>query len=148
SLRAAGSCRMPDARMSAHESMQESVALGDVLADRYRVTRLLGRGGMGVVVEATHIALGDRVAIKVLHPRYRTNAEAMARFHHEAKAAVRIRGEHSVRLIDVGSTREGSPFIVMELLEGCDLAAMLPGPMPVEQAVLYILQACEGMAEV
>jgi serine/threonine-protein kinase len=104
---------------------------------------------MGVVVEATHAELGERVAIKVLHPRYCSNEEAMARFQHEAKAAVRIRGEHSVRHVDVGTTEGGAPFIVMELLEGADLAALLTvGAMPVHQAVLYILQACEGMAEV
>ena len=135
--------------MSTAELPEGSVTTGDVLAGKYRVARVLGRGGMGMVVEATHVDLGERVAIKVLHPRYCENAEATARFHHEAKAAVRIRGEHSVRLVDVGTAHNGAPFIVMELLEGQDLAAMLKiGPLPVEQAVLYILQACEGMAEV
>jgi serine/threonine-protein kinase len=138
------------ALMSAAAELPEgSVTTGDVLAGKYRVARVLGRGGMGVVVEAEHVDLGERVAIKVLHARYCENAEATARFHHEAKAAVRIRGEHSVRLVDVGTAASGAPFIVMELLEGQDLAAMLKiGPLPVEQAVLYILQACEGMAEV
>ena len=135
--------------MSLADPPEGSVTTGDVLAGKYRVTRVLGRGGMGVVVEARHMELGERVAIKVLHPRYCTNAEATARFHHEAKAAVKIRGEHSVRLIDVGATHAGAPFIVMELLEGADLAALIKqGPISLADAVLYILQACEGMAEV
>ena len=126
-----------------------SVSPGDVLAGKYFVTRVIGRGGMGVVVEAKHAELHERVAIKVLHRRYLDNAEALARFQHEARAAVRIRGEHSARLLDVGTTAAGVPFIVMELLEGADLSQILrSGPLPVQESVLYILQACEGMAEV
>src|SRR5436190_1113714 len=93
---------------------EPSVAPGDLLGGKYRVMRQIGRGGMGVVVEATNEALGERVAIKVLHDRYKENKEAMARFHHEARAAVRVRGEHSVRLLDVGETQAGAPFLVME----------------------------------
>jgi serine/threonine protein kinase len=126
-----------------------SVAPGDVLSGKYRVTRLIGRGGMGVVAEAERIGVGGRVACKVMHPHYTSNVEAMARFHHEARAAVRIHGEHSARIFDVGTAANGAPFIVMELLDGCDLATMIArGPLPIEEAVLYILQACEGMAEV
>ncbi|MFS8070293.1 MAG: serine/threonine-protein kinase [Byssovorax sp.] len=122
---------------------------GDVLAGKYFVTRVIGRGGMGVVVEAKLAELHERVAIKVLHRRYLDNAEARARFQHEARAAVRIRGEHSARLLDVGTTAAGVPFIVMELLEGADLSQILrAGLLPVQESVLYILQACEGMAEV
>ncbi len=127
----------------------DSVRPGDVLAGKYRVSRVLGRGGMGVVVEADHAALRERVAIKVLHPRYAENAEAVRRFQHEARAAVRVRGEHSVRLLDVGTANNGAPFLVMELLEGRDLAALLAtGRLAPEEAVGLTLQACEGMAEV
>jgi len=126
-----------------------SVRPGDVLGDKYRVCRLIGRGGMGIVVEANHVTLKERFAIKILHARYLDNEEAVARFQHEALSAVRIRGEHSVRLIDVGKTDSGAPFIVMEYLEGRDLAAILrQGLVPIEDACLFILQACEGMAEV
>ncbi len=126
-----------------------SVAPGDVLAGKYRVLRQIGKGGMGVVVEAMNEQLAERVAIKVLHDRYRENEEAMARFHHEARAAVRVRGEHSVRLLDVGDTPSGAPFLVMELLEGLDLATVLrQGQLPIERAVLYILEAAVGVAEV
>ena len=128
---------------------EPNVSPGDVLAGKYLVIRVIGRGGMGVVVEARHAELHERVAIKVLHKRYLDNAEARARFQHEARASVRIRGEHSARLLDVGTTDAGAPFIVMELLEGADLSQIIrSGLLPVQEAVLYILQACEGMAEV
>ncbi|HVY47228.1 MAG TPA: serine/threonine-protein kinase, partial [Minicystis sp.] len=133
--------------MPANEDV--NVAPGDVLAGKYRVLRQIGRGGMGVVVEAVNERLGEHVAIKVLHDRYRENAEAMGRFSREARAAVRVRGEHSVRVLDVGETASRAPFLVMELLEGMDLATVLrQGPIPVDQAVLYVLEACVGVAEV
>ena len=128
---------------------EAEVRLGEVLADRYRVTRLIGRGGMGVVVEAERLDLGELVAVKILHTRHLDNAEAVARFHHEARAAARVRGEHSIRLYDVGTTSAGTPFLVMELLRGRDLASVVEqGPLSVQDAALYVLQACEGMAEV
>jgi len=128
---------------------EAEVRLGEVLADRYRVTRLIGRGGMGVVVEAERLDLGELVAVKILHTRHLDNAEAVARFHHEARAAARVRGEHSIRLYDEGTTSAGTPFLVMELLRGRDLASVVEqGPLSVQDAALYVLQACEGMAEV
>jgi len=115
----------------------------------YRVTRLLGRGGMGVVAEATHEQHGSKVALKVLHTRHLQNEEAVTRFFQEGRAAARVRGEHSVRLFDMGTTADGRPYLVMELLVGCDLAARLEeGALSIEDAASYILQACEGMAEV
>ncbi len=134
----------------AAQSGEWTAKIGEILGGKYQVTRLIGRGGMGVVVEARHLDLGERVAVKVLHPRYIDNAEAVTRFHHEARAAAQIRGEHSVRLIDFGTLEEsGSPYLVMELLEGRDLTGVIDaGPVTLADAALYILQACEGMAEV
>jgi len=126
-----------------------SPRIGEILAGKYEVVRLIGRGGMGTVVEARHLDLGEPVALKILHPRYLDNAEAVARFHQEARAAVQIRGEHSARLLDVGTSPTGAPFLVMELLVGEDLASLgARGPLPRAEATLYILQACEGIAEV
>jgi tRNA A-37 threonylcarbamoyl transferase component Bud32 len=131
------------------DAEEATVQVGQILGDKYEVTRLIGKGGMGAVVEARHLALGEAVALKILHPRYLDNAEAVARFQQEARAAVQIRGAHSARLIDVGTAPTGAPFLVMELLTGEDLAAVAArGPQPLEPAVDYILQACEGMAEV
>ena len=131
------------------EGAEASVQPGQVLAGKYQVIRLIGRGGMGVVVEARRIGLGERVAIKVLHAHYCDHPEAIARFSLEARASVRIRGEHSARVLDVGTSEQGLPFIVMELLEGSDLSSVIRmGRLSLQEAVLYILQACEGMAEV
>ena len=125
------------------------VAPGAVLAGKYRVERVLGAGGMGVVVAAMHIQLEDRVAIKFLLPEALNNADAVARFDREARAAVRIKSEHVARVSDVGRLENGAPYMVMEYLDGEDLAAWVEkrGSMPVEQAVEFILQACEAIAE-
>jgi serine/threonine-protein kinase len=122
---------------------------GDVLAGKYRVERILGVGGMGVVVAAHHVQLDERVALKFLLPEALANEEAVARFGREARAAVKIKNEHVARVTDVGQLENGSPYIVMEYLEGEDLSAWLEkrGAMPVDQAVDFVLQACEAIAE-
>ena len=122
---------------------------GDVLAGKYRVDRVLGVGGMGVVVAAHHVELDDRVAIKFLLPEALHNADAVARFTREAQAAVKIKNEHVARVTDVGRLDNGAPYIVMEYLEGLDLSAWLQqrGRLPIEQAVEFVLQACEAIAE-
>jgi serine/threonine-protein kinase len=127
----------------------ERVREGDVLAGKYRVEKVLGSGAMGVVVAARHVRLDDRVAIKLLLPEMVTSAEAVTRFEREARAAVKIKSEHVARVLDVGNLASGAPFIVMEYLEGQDLAAWLrrEGPLPIEQAVDFVLQALEGVAE-
>jgi len=125
------------------------VPVGELVAGKYRVERVIGRGGMGVVVAAMHEKLRQRVAIKMLLPEARASQNALARFLREARAAASIRGEHVARVLDVGELDEGAPYIVMEYLEGRDLAAILAdgGPLPAEEAVGYLLQACEAIAE-
>jgi len=121
---------------------------GQVLVGKYRVERLLGRGGMGVVVAAHHLQLDEKVAIKFLLPEAVGNVEVVERFVREARAAVRIKSEHVARVSDVGTLDGGEPYMVMEHLEGSDLAAWLErGPLPVEQAVEFVLQAGEAIAE-
>ncbi|MDB4993904.1 MAG: uncharacterized protein JWM74_1336 [Myxococcaceae bacterium] len=122
---------------------------GQVLAGKYRVDRVLGAGGMGVVVAAHHMQLDQRVALKFLLPDAVKVPEAVARFDREARAAVKIRSEHVARVIDVGRLESGAPYMVMEYLDGGDLAAWIAerGPLPVQQAVDFILQACEAIAE-
>jgi len=121
---------------------------GDVIASKYRVERLIGMGGMGAVVAARHIELDERVAIKLLLPHLPASGEPAARFLREAKAAIRIKNEHVVRVLDVGRTDSGSPYIVMEYLDGQDLGQLLErdGPLPVEDTVDYVMQACEAIA--
>jgi len=102
--------------------IEAGVRPGDVLAGKFRVERILGEGGMGVVVAAHHLQLDQKVAIKLLLPNALGNAEAVARFDREARAAFRIKSEHVAQIIDVGRLDSGAPFIVMEYLEGEDLS--------------------------
>jgi serine/threonine protein kinase len=129
--------------------MTAPVQPGDVLAGKFRVERVLGMGGMGVVVSAWHLQLEERVALKFMLPDALSNQEAVARFAREARAAVKIKSEHVARVSDVGTLDNGAPYMVMEFLEGDDLHQLLQrmGPLPIEQAVDYLLQACEAIAE-
>src|SRR5580692_10668265 len=95
-----------------------SVLPGDVIAGKYRIDRVLGRGGMGVVVAATHQQLDQKVALKFLLPEVVAQEDLVARFLREARAAVRIHSEHVSRVLDVGTLESGAPYMVMELLEG------------------------------
>jgi len=126
------------------------VESGQIIAGKYRVERVLGQGGMGVVVVAMHDELDQRVAIKFLLQNALTDAEWVARFSREAKAAARIKSEHVVKVYDVGKLPEtGAPYIVMEYLEGRDLQTILNDRrrIPIDEAVEYLLQACEAIAE-
>jgi serine/threonine-protein kinase len=122
---------------------------GMVLAGKYQVERILGQGGMGCVVSAMHVHLGQRVAIKFLLPEALRIHEAVERFLREARAAVRLRSEHVGRVIDVGTFDDGAPYMVMEYLDGIDLSGYLQrmGTVPVLHSVDFILQACEAIAE-
>ncbi len=122
---------------------------GEILAGKYKIERMLAKGGMGVVVAAMHEALEQRVALKFLLPEGAENADAVGRFLREARAAVRLRSEHVAKVLDVGTLDTGSPYIVMEYLEGRDLQAVLTerGKLSPQTAVSYVLQACEAIAE-
>jgi len=122
---------------------------GDVIVGKYRVERILGQGGMGIVVAAVHIHLDERVAIKLLRPEGAAKGEAAERFMREARAAVKIKSQHVAKVLDVGVMADGRPYMVMEYLEGRDLGEELDrnGPMPEAVAVDYVLQACDALAE-
>ncbi len=125
------------------------VSVGDLLADKYRVERVLGQGGMGVVVAAWHVELEQRVAVKFLLPQFAQDKSASERFRREARAAVKIRSEHVARVIDVGTLEDGGPYMVMEYLEGKDLQTELEqvGCFEIQEAIEFVLQACLAMAE-
>src|SRR5580658_38330 len=125
------------------------VRQGDVLAGKYEVERVLGVGGMGIVVAARHVQLGVKVALKFLLPAVLAHPEAVARFSVESAAIGRITSEHVPRIIDAGTLESGAPYIVMEFLEGEDLASWLvrQGRLPMEEAVELLLQACVGVAD-
>ena len=119
-----------------------------MLAGKYRVERVLGAGGMGVVVSARHLQLDETVAIKLLHPRAHQHPTALTRFAREARAAAKIKSEHTAWISDVGTLENGIPYMVMEHLEGEDLARWLRerGPLSWTQAIDFLLQACEALA--
>jgi eukaryotic-like serine/threonine-protein kinase len=122
---------------------------GDILAGKYRIERVLGQGGMGFVLAAHHLQLDERVALKFLLPEMTFNDEAVKRFVREARAAVKIKSEHVARVSDVATLDNGVCYLVMEYLEGADLASELErrGPFAAEEAVELVLQACEAIAE-
>jgi len=129
--------------------MSNEVHEGQILAGKFRIERVLGQGGMGVVVAATHLQLDERVALKFLLPDALSNPEAVERFAREARAAVKIKSEHVARVSDVGTLESGSPYMVMEYLEGQDLAAFVraSGALAVPAAIEFVLQACEAIGE-
>jgi tRNA A-37 threonylcarbamoyl transferase component Bud32 len=120
-----------------------------VIARRYRIDRLLGTGGMGVVVVADDLQTGRRVAIKFLLRHNLDKPGARERFVREAQAMVRVQSEHVVQVLDVGNLSNGAPFIVMEHLEGEDLAARLElrGPRPVVELVDSLVQTCDAVEQ-
>lgn len=122
---------------------------GDVIAGKYRVERVLGEGGMGFVVAATHLHLETIVAIKFIREGVLGTREASVRFLREAKAAVQLKNPHVAAVYDVGTLESGEPFMVMEYLEGCDLSDLFKqrGALPPQEACEYVIQACDALGE-
>ena len=140
--------------MSGPEESSEptpALAHGQIVAGRYAIEHCLGGGGMASVYRATHLGLDQPVAVKVISPIFREVPGVVSRFIREARAATKLKGEHVVRVFDVGTADDGSPFLVMELLEGQDLSEVLESPdfePKVEDVIDLALQACEALAEV
>jgi eukaryotic-like serine/threonine-protein kinase len=144
-----------EAQGSRARSVRESdphdlpVPVGEVIDDKYRVDRLVGTGGMGIVVAAHDVMLDRPVAVKFLHGLTASTLEANSRFKREARAMAKLHSEHVVHVLDVGTLPSGEPYMVMEYLEGTDLGQLVKqrGYLPVTDAVDYILSACEAVAE-
>ena len=132
----------------AEQAVEMPFAPGEVISGKYEVIKQIGSGGMGFVVSAMHVELGEIVALKFLRPEALQIAELVERFSREARAAAKIRSEHVARVFDVGVLPDGVPFIVMEHLAGQDLADVLQarGPLPIKVAIEYVMQACEALA--
>ncbi len=135
--------------MPSVDETMSPVRAGEIVAGKYRVDRILGAGGMGVVVQANQLELDRPVALKFLLPMVLERRDFVARFSREARAAAKLQGEHLARVLDVGNLPSGEPFIVMEYLDGQDVAKVLAvrGPLPSDEAVDYVLQATEAVAE-
>ena len=123
---------------------------GRVIDGKYRLTRPLGQGGMGVVWVATHTALGREFAVKLLRPEFAGDAQTLIRFQQEAVAVSKVGNPHLVALTDFGTTPDGGPYIVMELLEGCTLeeAMRAERPMAVPRIIDIVCQMLTGLAAV
>src|ERR1044071_5551168 len=102
-----------------------TAAVGAVVAGRYRITRLIGEGGMGAVYEAEHVEIGKRVAIKLVRSGHARHAEIAARFKREPRSASAIESDHIVQVFDSGHDAELGLFMAMELLRGEDLGSLL-----------------------
>lgn len=124
------------------------VEIGTEFLEKYKIERVLGRGGMGVVIAARHKTLRQLVAIKFLVPEVASNRDAVTRFLREARAAAAIRSEHVVSVYDVDQLADGQPFMIMEYIEGRDLKSIVhDNPLPVDHMITYVLQVCEAVRE-
>jgi serine/threonine protein kinase len=129
-----------------HRRLQPYV--GQTIAKHYRIEQILASGGMGLVVEAVHVKLGKRVAIKLLRPDVPCRRTAVRRFLRETRIASQLRSKHIVQMYAAGELQRGEPFLVMELLEGEDLGERLEweGSLAARDAVDLVLQAARGVA--
>ena len=122
--------------------------IGRVLGGRYAIESVVARGGMGIVYRARHLAVGRPVAVKILRADLARNTEALARFHREAQAAAAIGHPHIIEVIDFGHSPEGDAYLVMELIEGIDLAGLLrrEGRLPVARALGIARQVADALS--
>jgi serine/threonine-protein kinase len=131
-------------------ALLKDLTVGTIVDGKYRIDEVLGRGAMGVVVAATHLQLGERVALKFLRYRARGPADDFqSRFKREARVSARLKNEHITRVIDVGVWRDAVPYMVMDYLSGTDLRQLVKkhGPLSVAQAIDFTVQVCVGIAE-
>ena len=121
--------------------------VGTVLEGAYRITRLLGQGGMGAVYEAVQLRLDKRVAVKLMARELAANHEALARFHREAEITSHLGHPHLVNVIDFGQAESGEPYLVMEYLDGEDLDHRLRrvGHLPIEATVHVVRQVASAL---
>ncbi|MBL9017606.1 MAG: serine/threonine protein kinase [Myxococcales bacterium] len=127
----------------------DAVRIGQVFLGKYRIESILGQGGMGVVAECTHLQLNQRLAIKMLRQDVLADQDAVERFMREAQAAAKLRSEYVAHVSDVGALENGTPYMVMEFLEGMDLGALISdrGKLAIPWACDLMLQTAEALAE-
>src|SRR5690349_18790225 len=120
-------------------------APGEIIGGKYEVGECIGFGGMGIVCSATHLELHRKLAIKFVRPEFSESGEFVTRFLNEARAAAQLRSKHVAQVLDCGRLPSGTPYMVLEHLEGADLETIVGsrGPLTVELAVDLALQLCE-----
>jgi serine/threonine protein kinase len=121
--------------------------VGRIIGDRYRILGRIGEGGMGTVYLCEHVALGKRMAVKVLRPEFSGDEELLRRFQHEARAASQIGQENIIDVFDFGHTAEGAAYFVMEALDGESLARLLQREqaVPLARALPILMQICRAL---
>jgi eukaryotic-like serine/threonine-protein kinase len=131
------------------KELEFPVKPGDTVAGKFLVTEYIAVGGMGIVYGATHLELETPVALKFVRPEFAAEEDLVLRFLNEARSAAQLKSEHVARVMDCGRLPSGIPYLVMERLEGSDLATTLRriGPLPIEVATDYVLQACQALDE-
>jgi serine/threonine-protein kinase len=128
--------------------MRVPVEIGQRVGGKYEVERVLGSGGAGVVLKARHVRLGEPCAIKLMLPEVLEAPMARERFFREARACAKLKSDHVVRIFDVAELDDGTPYMVLEYLEGVDLRAHTErGRLPVGEAARIVLQICAALAE-
>src|SRR5687767_11683820 len=122
---------LPDPRPR-HEAPPAPAAPGEIIGGKYQVGECIGFGGMGIVCAATHLELERPLAIKFVRPEFAQSSEFVARFLNEARAAAALRSEHVAQVLDCGRLPSGTPYMVLERLEGADIERIVgrQGPLP------------------
>ncbi len=145
---AAGSESIAPAAGSESVAPAADPRIGEILQERYCIVSKLGEGGMGSIYEAEHQLIGRRVAVKCLHKKYTGDPEVVERFRREARAATSVGNEHIIDVTDMGDFPDGTPFFVMEHLEGRELADVIEyeGPLTIGRTVRIARQVCEALA--
>src|SRR4029079_5184595 len=128
-------------------TMSEQPPAQGLIAGKYQLVRMIGRGGMGSVWEARHASLGTRFAIKFIESEYADSQEARSRFDNEARAAATIQSKHAIQIFDHGVTDDGKPYIVMEMLQGDPLDKRLErlGRLPLQDVARILNQVCRAL---
>jgi serine/threonine protein kinase len=134
--------------LASRDPSDETLA-GRIVARKYQLERIVGRGGMGTVWQGKHLSLGMRVAIKFIKGDYARHSVARARFELEARAAASLRTKYAVKVFDCGVTTGGVPYLVMEYLEGQSLLhhVLENGPLSFEETVTLVTQAAQALGE-
>jgi serine/threonine-protein kinase len=129
------------------EPASDLARAGVVVAGKFRLDAIIGRGGMGSVWSATHLGLGHQIAIKLVSREFVRSPEALRRFDAEAKAAARLQSRHVVQVYDNGTLEDGTPYIAMELLSGENLQQRLErtGPLHLAETVIVLAQCCKAL---
>ncbi len=140
-------CARDGAPLVAEPNQPKQELVGEVLAERYRIVRLIGQGGMGQVYEAQHVNINRRFALKLLRPEILTDAEAVARFRQEAWSASSIGHDNIIQIDDFATLPDGKVYLAMEFLQGMSLSERLKQkpPLDVNEALTIIRQVASGL---